>query len=277
MLEDEIDNHDMDDEEDDEDLPAFNIEELTQQTRDEQGDQSGTIFIRERLIDSLTRIIAFANKDLRPVSFEQCLFKKARLHATNVNMSFEDSLFAENLEFEKAVFTGQINFWETSFDKAAAFSQTVFKGEVSFDECLFSSEADFRKVVFEKRVDFTSCDFEGDVSFDDAKFAARADFSHSTFRGKVSCRHARFENRVDLTNATFAEPPDATGSNLEEARQAVVEEPVQEPLRRPVPKKRQKKAEFNPWRKLDKASKKSMTRRHLLRGLFRFLPEDEKE
>lgn len=42
------------------------------------------------------------------------------------------------------------------------------------------------------------------------------------------------------------------------------------------PKKRVKrKKEFNPWTELDKASKKNVSRRDLITGLFRFLPRDE--
>lgn len=39
-------------------------------------------------------------------------------------------------------------------------------------------------------------------------------------------------------------------------------------------KLRSKKRDFNLWRELDKASSKTVSRRDLLRGLFRFLPED---
>lgn len=40
---------------------------------------------------------------------------------------------------------------------------------------------------------------------------------------------------------------------------------------------KRKKREFNPWRELDKVSKKNMTRRDLIRGVFRFLPKDKKD
>lgn len=43
-----------------------------------------------------------------------------------------------------------------------------------------------------------------------------------------------------------------------------------------MPRKHNKK-EFNPWGELDKASKKNVSRRDLITGLFRFLPrKDEK-
>jgi hypothetical protein len=76
-------------------------------------------------------------------------------------------------------------------------------------------------------------------------------------------------------NTTFEQAPETTGSNLEEAQEA--EEADLERPKKPYRKKPEKRAEFNPWRKLDEASKKTMTRRHLLRGLFRFLPEDKEE
>jgi hypothetical protein len=40
-------------------------------------------------------------------------------------------------------------------------------------------------------------------------------------------------------------------------------------------KKTSKKKSFNPWRELDKASKKSVSRRDLVTGLFRFLPRQD--
>ena len=48
------------------------------------------------------------------------------------------------------------------------------------------------------------------------------------------------------------------------------------------PKKKRRKplkqrSEFNPWRELDKASRKTMSRRQILRGVFRFLPEKKEE
>ncbi len=47
------------------------------------------------------------------------------------------------------------------------------------------------------------------------------------------------------------------------------------------PKPKQKptteKKEFNPWQELDKASKKSVSRRDLLRGVCRFLPDENEK
>jgi len=280
MDEDDIHDDDMDDddddsEEDEEDLPEFKITELNRQDKDEEAGSGGDILVQEKMIPSLAELVAFANKEHRPLSFEECVLKKVRVHETGVDISFEESLFTEIVRFDKAVFAGSLGFWETCFDKKAQFHGAVFKEAVSFDECLFRSGVNFENAVFENKATFTSCVFEGDLRFDNARFAADADFSQSTFRGRVVCRDARFERSADLANTTFEHPPDTNGSNLAEAQE--IPAPVQEPPRKPYRKKGKKKREFNPWHELDKASKKTMTRRHLLRGLFRFLPEDKEE
>jgi uncharacterized protein YjbI with pentapeptide repeats len=275
MNEDDIENDDMDDEEAEEDLPEFRITELTQNQDHEQGDHRSYIRIQERTIVSLAEIVAFANKEHLPLSVEECVLKQVRLHAASSDMSFEDSLFTERTLFNKAVFVGNLEFWETSLDEGADFDGTIFKKEVSFDECLFGSEVSFVKAVVEKKAAFTSCVFEGDIQFDNTRFAGDVDFSESTFRGKVSFRDTLFEKSVDLTNTTFERTPETDGSNLAEARERQRVDP--EPPKKQYMKKRKKKAEFNPWHTWDKASKKTMTRRHLLRGLFRFLPEEKEE
>jgi uncharacterized protein YjbI with pentapeptide repeats len=275
MNEDEIENDDMDEEEAEEDLPEFRITELTQNQDNEPGDHRSYIRIQERTIASLAEIVAFANKEHRSLSLEECVLKQVRLHAASSDISFEDSLFTERALFNKAVFVGNLEFWETSLDKEAEFDGTIFKKEVSFDECLFGSEVSFAGAVFENKVGFTSSVFEGDIQFDNARFAGDVDFSESTFRGKVSFRDALFEKSVVLTNTTFERTPETDGSNLAEAREKQRVDP--EPPKKQYMKKRKKKAEFNPWHTWDKASKKTMTRRHLLRGLFRFLPGEKEE
>lgn len=60
----------------------------------------------------------------------------------------------------------------------------------------------------------------------------------------------------------------------------VKEKYTQPGLRSPKKTRRnplKQRSEFNPWRELDKASRKTMSRRQLLRGVFRFLPEKKKE
>jgi uncharacterized protein YjbI with pentapeptide repeats len=271
----DTENNHMDDDENGENLPELDMEELTEATGADQTGPGHQIVIEERTIPSLANVVAFANKAHRPVSFERCVVERVRLHASSVDMSFEDSLFTENVNFDRAVFTGKLDFWDTCFEQVAACGATTFKEEVSFEECFFRMRVNFARAVFEKRVAFTACDFEEDVTFDSTTFAAGVDFTASIFRAKISCRNAHFEKRVDLTNTTFEQAPDITGSNLEEAQEA--EEPDQERPKEPHRKKPGKRAEFNPWRKLDEASKKTMSRRHLLRGIFRFLPSDKKE
>jgi len=51
--------------------------------------------------------------------------------------------------------------------------------------------------------------------------------------------------------------------------------PAAEEQRQKHKKRVKKKKEFNPWAELDKASKKNVSRRDLITGLFKFLPRDK--
>jgi hypothetical protein len=265
------------DEEDDWELPLFSITELTNKNNTGGSVHEHTILIEERTIADLARIVAFANKELRPIVFEQCVLSEARVIGISVDISFDDCRFTEEVRFDGVVSTGRLSFFDTHFDEEAQFQKTVFKEGVVFDECVFANRVSFFQAVLEKRAVFTLCEFEEDVIFDEVKAAADVDFSDSTFGGNVSFCGARFEKQVNLSNIEFERPPDTTGSNIEEAEKAARGEHRPAAPQEPEPTIRKEKAQFNPWRELDKASKKSMTRRHLLRGLFRFLPDDDKE
>lgn len=274
MRDPDANNNDMDDDEDGESPPKLDMEELTGATAADHTDPRQEIVIEERTIPNLADVVAFANKAQRPVSFERCVVERVRLHTSNVDVSFEDSLFAENVNFDGAVFNGKLDFWDTCFEQVTACGAATFKEEVFFEECIFRMRVNFSRAVFEKRVAFTACDFEGDVAFNNTTFSAGVDLSASIFRAEVSCRNARFEKRVDLTTTIFEHVPDITGSNLEDAPEE--EEADQEKPKGPR-KKSRKRLEFNPWCKLDEASKKTMSRRHLLKGIFRILPSYKKE
>ncbi len=102
------------------------------------------------------------------------------------------------------------------------------------------------------------------------------DLSGSTFRKKVTFKDAVFKRRADFNNVQFKKGVETTGSNLSDMKKEVR---TQKKL---TPKKyhkrmKPKKVEFNPWRELDRVTKKTMSRRDMLRGVFRFLPEKKEE
>ena len=61
----------------------------------------------------------------------------------------------------------------------------------------------------------------------------------------------------------------------EEEPLEIVPPPARKHQRRQNKRINARKREFNPWTELDKASKKNVSRRDLITGLFRFLPRDD--
>jgi len=275
MHEDDVGNDQMEDDKSSEDLPSFTAGELADLYDRDKTEPGREIVIEERTISSLAEIIAFANKHKSPISFEVCVLNEVQIDSADVDMSVYESVFTVQVDFRKGIFTGRLNFWDADFHKRADFGLSIFKKEVSFDDCTFYNGANFAGATFENGAAFASCVFEGEIVFDHAKFAGEVDFSESTFRNKVTFKGTRFSQVVDLSDVEFKEGADTTGSNLMDMEKA-----AQAKQRRPqkgLPKRAKKRAEFNPWRKLDQVSKKNISRRQILRGIFRFLPEkDEK-
>lgn len=261
----------FDEEEEIDDFPELTLADVNQLRDTGQTGPSRQIVIQEKTIPGLSEIVAIANKDNRPISIEECVLAEVRIASANIDISVDESLFAQKVDFKNAVFSGRLNFWDADFAKEADFSGAVFSEEVHFEDCRFDKEVNFTGAVFKKRVAFTSCDFEGEIVFDDARFAGEVDFSNSTFRRRASYKGALFDKTIDLSNVRFEVSPDMTGSNLADMKK---DARVEQQARKKTYQKRVKpKTEFNPWRELDRASKKSMSRRELLRGVFRFLPE----
>jgi hypothetical protein len=278
MLDDEIEEHDANDGEDDEDdenLPEFDIAELGELVGPEETGGRRNFVIAERTISNLADILTLANEVGSTLIMEECIIKGARLAGVDVDVFIVDSEFTETVYLKNGVFSAKLSFSDTDFAEGLIAQAAIFKEDVSMEDCVFLKKVDLGGAIFEKKVSFTWCEFEEDFSMDNARFASALDFAESTFQGRMTCRDAQFEQAVDLSSAKLERPVEATGSNLAKAQEAQAAD--QQPPKKRYMKKRKKKAEFNPWRSLDKASKKTMTRRHLLRGLFRFLPGEKEE
>ncbi len=229
------------------------------------------ILIQEKTIPSLAKVVSVADRDNRHVSIVECEMAEVRIVSANINMSVIDSLFTQKVDFTNWVCRGSLNIWNVSFGEEADFGKAVFSEDVRFEGCTFHKDVSFAGAVFDKGASFTYCEFEGQVVFDSANFAGHVNLSGSVFVERMSCRGALFRKAVDLSDVRFGKPPDMTDSNLPDMKKDTwAEQPTQ---KKPSPKRVTKKSEFNPWNELDKASKKTMSRRELLRGVFRFLPE----
>lgn len=276
MHEEDLDDDDMDDDEDEDDLPEFRLEELSQPgDRDETG-PSRLMVIEERIIPSLAEIVAIANKDNRPISIEECKLAGAQIDSANTDISIDESVFTENAHFANGIFLGNLAFYDVTFDKKADFGTSVFRGKVHFEDCMFHDTVHFGGATFDKGVAFTFCDFHEETTFDSGSFRDEVDLSGSTFRKKVTFKDAVFKKVINLNSVQFSEGLETSGSNLSDMKK---EAQTQKKLTQKKYHKRMKpkKAEFNPWRELDRVSKKTMSRRDMLRGVFRFLPEKKEE
>jgi hypothetical protein len=272
MHEEDVDDDDMDDEEDEDDLPEFRLEELSQSgDRDETG-PSRLIVIEERIIPSLAEIVAIANKDNRPISIEECKLAGAQIDSANIDISIDESVFTENARFANGIFLANLAFYDVTFYKKADFGTAVFRGKVHFENCMFHDTVHFGGATFDKGVAFTFCDFHEETTFDSGSFRDEVDLRGSTFRKKVTFKDAVFEKQVDLNNVQFKQGPETTGSNLLDMKKEtrIQNKGTQKQYQKT---RKPRKAEFNPWRELDRVSKKTMSRRDMLRGVFRFLPE----
>jgi uncharacterized protein YjbI with pentapeptide repeats len=276
MHEDDIDHDDIDDDEDEEDLPEFRLEELTRPGDTDETGPSRLIVIEERFIPSLSDIVAMANKDNRAVSIEECELAGAQIDSANIDLSIDESVFAGNVHFGNGIFLGKLTFCDVTFDKKADFGRAVFREKVHFEDCTFHDPVHFSGATFEKGAAFTFCDFQEEAAFDSGSFRGEVDLSESIFRKKATFKDAVFKKVIDLNNVQFKGGLETTGSNLSDMKKEA--RPQQKgPPKNYQKKLKQPKPEFNPWRELDRVSKKTMSRRDMLRGVFRFLPKKKEE
>ncbi len=275
-VDDEIDDgEDNDEDEDIEGLPEFSMEDLNRKNNKKTG-PTQEIVIDERTISDLAQVVTVANRDNRGISIEECVVNKAQISRIDVSMTVDDSSFAGNFDCRKGEFNGTLHFFEVYFNKDVDFGGAIFKKAIDFEDCQFQNGVNFAGATFEKAMSFTSCDFEGETFFDHATFVGAVDLNWSTFRKKAGFKEAHFSQAVDFSKVDFQEGLEKTGSNLNDMEKQAHSDKTSDPkkvrLRRPP----QKKSDFNLWRELDEKSKKKVSRRDLLRGIYNLLPRKDK-
>jgi len=276
MHEDDVHDDDMDADEDEEDLQGFRIEELARSVDTDETGPRRLIFIEERFIPRLSDIVAIANKDNRPISIEECELAEAQIDSAVIDISIDESVFRKKARFDNGIFQGKLSFYDVIFDKKVDFAGAVFKEKVSFEDCTFHDRVHFGGATFEKGAAFTFCDFREEATFVNGSFQGEVNLSQSTFQKRVSFENAAFQEAVGLRNVQFGEGLETAGSNLSDMKEEALAQ--KKGTRKHFQKKvKQKKPEFNPWRELDRVSKKTMSRRDMLRGVFRFLPKKKEE
>lgn len=239
-------------------LPVFNITELKWDTETEE---IHDISIEQKTIQGLGEIVAIADRHSVNVNIKECVLTEVQIDSANIDIFFNKSVFKEKIRLKGGVFDGKLNFWDSTFEEETDFSGAIFKEDIKFEYCTFHKKVNLFEATLGKSAAFISCDFKGEVAFDGVSFKGEVDFSESTFRKKAVYNRAIFKKAVDLSGTLFEESLEITGSNLPEMFQ----------------KKMRQTAQFNLSHEADGALKKKFSRRQILRGLFRFLPEDKEK
>ncbi len=242
-------------------FPVFNIAELKRNT--ETG-EIHDIDIEEKTIQNLREIVAIADRHNMNVNIEQCVLMEVQIDSVNIDISFNESVFKEKIHFKSGVFNGKLSFWGSTFEEEADFSGAIFKEVIGFENCTFHRKVNFFGATFKKNAVFTICDFKAEITFDNASFEGEVDLSGSTFRKKAIYNRAVFKKAVVLSETLFEESLEITGSNLPDMKKRdLTDEWGHE------------QTQFDLSHELDTALKKKISRRQILRSLFRFLPEEE--
>ncbi len=239
--------------EDDNDIfPVFDIAELTADTE---------IVIEHKTIRSLGKIVAIADKRSSSINIEECVLTEVHINSAEIDIFINESVFREEIEFKHGVFNGKLGFRDSFFHEKADLSGAIFRQDVDFQDCIFHKDLTFFESAFEKKATFVSCDFKGATTFEGASFKGEVDLSESTFRKKGGFKKAIFHQAVDLSGTLFEESLEITDSNLPDRLHKKSGEATQSDLSH----------------ELDRLLERRISRRQVLRGLFRFLPEDKEE
>jgi len=260
------------DEDNNDDFPLLNITELK---RDNEIGEIHDIEIKEKTIQSLREIVAVADKHNMSVNIQECVLMEVQIDSANIDISFNESVFKEKIQFKNGVFGGKLNFYNSTFEEEADFSGAIFKKDIDFEECTFHKKLNFFGAIFEKNAAFSSCYLKAEITFDGASFEGEVDFSESTFRKKAIYNRAIFKKPVDLSGTLFEESLEITGSNLPDMKKRDLAD--QRGHEQRFGKEMRQATQFDLSDELDRVLKKKISRRQILRGIFRFLPEDKEK
>ena len=170
--------------------------------------------LRERASNDLNSLMHTISPDPNIAEFEKVTFEQyttfgnaifeceANFEAVTFHgMSFKDTIFNGNGNFEETVFKDKARFWRTIFNGNGNFEETVFKDEAFLSDATFNSEAVFKNTTFGKEVKFSSADFK-EAQFISATFKQEAHFNGTTFRYAIFY-DITFENEAILEGTSF--------------------------------------------------------------------------
>lgn len=112
-------------------------------------------------------------------------------------------VFQEAVEFEGAVFLGNLSLGKTKFLSDADFSLAQFAGETDLRGAEFSGPALFIRSSFQRDASFANAIFRRDAAFGYASFG-NISFANSRFDGDATFQGANFSGQAEFDSAQFA-------------------------------------------------------------------------
>jgi len=236
-----------------------------------QTEKISNILVEEKVIPDLRKIVAIAIEHKKDIVIEECLLTNVSLDLVSVNLFINSSNIKGKVNFKDAFFEGQLHLSDLTFEGEWDCRGTIFREEMYVESCSFMKNVNFSNAHFQKRAVFTSCQFGEEADFKNAIFENDVDFSDSIFVRKPTYVSTLFKGEVYLNDSVFKEGMEVVGSNLPEMKR---DNSIEELDHDQNHKKRLQRSDIS--NEIGQALQKKVTRRQLLRGIFRFLPEDEK-
>ncbi|MGO4760750.1 pentapeptide repeat-containing protein, partial [Streptomyces sp. 2MCAF27] len=112
--------------------------------------------------------------------------------------SFDDAIFAAEVDFSGTEFADQAYFMDTRFSNEADFSQSNFARSCHFHRSSFARDASFCLAEFDQDAYFSGTEFKRSVSFMGAHFKSGWVTPQLHCSGTLDLYHARFDGPVDL-------------------------------------------------------------------------------
>ena len=119
-------------------------------------------------------------------------------------VSGRNTVFHEDIVFQRAILHGRVNFEKAQFNMKASFGSAVFNQGATFTRAQFRQRVDFNIVEFANgAVSFANSIFDAEATFRRARFTGPAMFFRVQFNMGASFRKAVFRNEANFEKATF--------------------------------------------------------------------------
>ena len=129
---------------------------------------------------------------------------------------FNNAIFKQDVSFSGATFpSSRVMFRRALFEGQADFMDSSFNGIALFDWAIFKDRAMFYEATFNSSVQFIEAAFEGDASFDGATFHNGASFNAVQVKSRFTMSGTKFREVPDFQQATFVGAPRLDTAKIE--------------------------------------------------------------